>query len=257
MARRHGRRVGAAVPAILSSLAALASKPGGERQLADAVAKQSPSTPESLANTVGGSGQPASAGENLLSSLLGGSSFGSLASVIGKFTGLGEGAIRSILGMVTPVILGVLGREAGAGASGLKQLLTSQKDNFAAAMPAGLSNLLQTGGLQDANGGCCIGSEPCERNLSQRSRRRRQSGRRREPDRVRIVVELGLLGLANSRTRWAGLVFLGRRRHASAGGGDAVSRQRPSQPRQAGSSAPTCSHRSLRPSPRSTAPFAV
>ena len=146
------KALGAAVPAILSSLAALASKPGGERQLADAVAKQSPSTPESLANMVGGSGQPASAGENLLSSLLGGSSFGSLANVIGKFTGLGEGAIRSILGMLTPVILGVLGREAGAGASGLKQLLTSQKDNFAAAMPAGLSNLLQTGGLQDGMG---------------------------------------------------------------------------------------------------------
>ena len=143
------KAVGAAIPAILSSLAALVLKPGGERQLADAVAKQSPNTPESLANTVGGSGQPASAGENLLSSLLGGSSFGSLASVIGKFTGLGEGAMRSILGMLTPVILGVLGREAGAGASGLKQLLTSQKDNFAAAMPAGLSNLLQAGGLQE------------------------------------------------------------------------------------------------------------
>ena len=146
------KALGAAVPAILSSFAALASKPGGERQLADAVAKQPPGALENLANTVGGSGQSAIAGENLLSSLLGGSSFGSLANVIGKFTGLGEGAMRSILGMLTPVILGVLGREAGAGASGLKQLLTSQKDNFAAAMPAGLSNLLQAGGLQDGMG---------------------------------------------------------------------------------------------------------
>ena len=252
------KALGAAVPAILSSLAALASKPGGERQLADAVAKQSPSALENLANTVGGSGQSAIAGENLLSSLLGGSSFGSLANIIGKFTGLGEGAMRSILGMLTPVILGVLGREAGAGASGLKQLLTSQKDNFAAAMPAGLSNLLQTGGLQDGMGAAASAASRATRNLSQRSRGRRQSGRRREPDRVRIVVELGLLGLANSRTRWAGLVFLGRRRHASAGGGGAASdKGRPSQRRQARSSAPICSRRSLRPSPRSTAPFAA
>ncbi len=51
------KAVGAAVPAILSSLAALASKPGGERQLADAIAKQSPSTLESLASMIGGSGQ--------------------------------------------------------------------------------------------------------------------------------------------------------------------------------------------------------
>ena len=104
------KALGAAVPAILSSLATLVSKPGGERQLTDAVAKQPPGALENLANTVGGSGQPASAGENLLSSLLGGISFGSLANIIGKFTGLGEGAMRSILGMLTPVILGVLGR---------------------------------------------------------------------------------------------------------------------------------------------------
>ena len=146
------KAVGAAVPAILSSLATLASKPGGERQLADAIAKQSPSTLESLASMIGGSGQLSNTGGNLLSSLLGGNSFSSLANAIGKFTGLGDGAIRSILGMLTPVILGVLGREAGAGASGLSQLLTSQKDNFAAAMPAGLSDLLRTGGTQDRMG---------------------------------------------------------------------------------------------------------
>ena len=146
------KAVGAAVPAILSSLANLAAKPDGERQLADAIAKQSPSTLESLASMIGGSGQLSNTGGNLLSSLLGGSSFSSLANAIGKFTGLGDGAIRSILGMLTPVILGVLGREAGAGANGLTQLLTSQKDNFAAAMPAGLSDLLRTGGLQDRMG---------------------------------------------------------------------------------------------------------
>jgi sporulation protein YlmC with PRC-barrel domain len=139
------KAVGAAVPAVLSRLATLATKPEGERQLTDAVAKQSPRTMESFA-TIGGPVQLSDAGKSLLSSLLGAGSFSSLASGIGRFAGVGDGAARSILGMLTPVILSVLGREARGEVNGLTQLLASQRDDFAAAMPAGLSDLLRTGG---------------------------------------------------------------------------------------------------------------
>ena len=139
------KAVGAAVPAVLSRLATLATKPEGERQLTDAVAQQSPRTMESFA-TIGGPAQLSDAGTSLLSSLLGAGSFSSLASGIGRFAGVGDGAARSILGMLTPVILSVLGREAGAGANGSMQLLAAQRDDFAAAMPAALSDLLRSGG---------------------------------------------------------------------------------------------------------------
>jgi len=138
--------VGAAVPAILSSLTTLATKPGGERRLADAIAMQSPRTLENLARMDGGSALASDEGKSQLSSLLGGGSYGSLASAIGRVVGVGDGPVRSILGMLTPIILGVLGREAGSGANGLTQLLTAQKDSFEAAMPAGLSDLLRVGG---------------------------------------------------------------------------------------------------------------
>jgi len=138
--------VGAAVPAILSGLANLASKPEGARQVADAVAKQA-RTLETLANTFGGSGQLADTGKSLLSSLFGAGSFSGLANTIARFVGAGEGAMRSLLGMLAPVILGVLGRQAGTGASALSQLLASQKDNFAAAMPPGFAELLETSGF--------------------------------------------------------------------------------------------------------------
>jgi sporulation protein YlmC with PRC-barrel domain len=137
--------VAAAVPAILSSLANLASKPDGERRLADAMAKQSPRTLENLASASNGAALLADTGKSLLSSLLGAGSFTSLASAIGKFAGLGDGPVRSLLGMLVPVILGVLGRQAGAGANGLSQLLSSQRDDIAAAMPAGLSDVLRAG----------------------------------------------------------------------------------------------------------------
>ena len=146
------KAIGAAVPAILSCLASFASKPEGAQQLAGAMAKQSPHVLENLASTIGGSGPSADTGKNALSSLLGGSTFTSLAKTIGKFAGVGEGVTGSLLGMLTPIILGVLGREAGSGVSGLTQLLASQKDSFAAAMPAGLSDLMRTSGLNNQMG---------------------------------------------------------------------------------------------------------
>jgi sporulation protein YlmC with PRC-barrel domain len=146
------KAVGAAVPAILSSLANLASNPAGAQQLAGTIAKQPTNMLEGLSSMIGGSGQLADTGKSLLSSLLGSSSFSSLAKTIGRFAGVGEGVTGSILGMLTPVILGVLGREAGAGASGLTQLLASQKDSIAAAMPAGLSDLMRTSGLNNRIG---------------------------------------------------------------------------------------------------------
>jgi hypothetical protein len=138
------KAVGAAVPALFTGLANLASKPDGARQLADAVASQPPSLSESLASMGDGSRQFADAGKSALGSLFGGSTIGALASTLGRYAGVGEGSARSLLSMLTPALLGILGREAGSKASALTQLLGSQKDSFAAAMPAGLSDLLKT-----------------------------------------------------------------------------------------------------------------
>ena len=57
-----------------------------------------------------------------------------------------------MLGMLGPVVLGALGqqqRSMGLDASGLASLLTSQKDQIAAAMPSGLADQLSAAGLID------------------------------------------------------------------------------------------------------------
>ena len=57
--------------------------------------------------------------------------------------------------MFGPVVLGALGqqqRSAGLDAGGLASLLTSQKDQFAAAIPAGLADQLNASGLIDKLG---------------------------------------------------------------------------------------------------------
>jgi len=144
--------IAAAVPAILNTLTGLIDRPGGARQLADAVARQPADVLSSIANGRAGSAEMANRGTSLLTSLLGGGALGTLAATLARFAGIGEGSTRSLMGMLTPVIMGVLGNEqraAGLDANGLANLLTGQKKEITAAMPSGLSQLLEASGLNE------------------------------------------------------------------------------------------------------------
>ena len=138
------KAIGASVPSILAGLAGLASKPSGAQQRAEAVARQPADTLQNLTNLIGGRDQtgPSSNG-GALSTLLGGGSFDALANAIGRFAGIGETTTRALLGMVTPVVMGMLRQEAGTSTSALTQLLASQKDSFASAIPAGIADVFK------------------------------------------------------------------------------------------------------------------
>src|SRR5690606_25998854 len=128
-------------------LADVASKPGGARQIADMIEEQPPGLLSNLTQMLGTGGMSAERGEDMLSSLLGGGMFNTLVSTLSRFIGIGEGSTRTLIGLLTPVILGVLGREqraAGLEAGGLARMLTGPHDQIAAAMPAGLSDLLSS-----------------------------------------------------------------------------------------------------------------
>jgi hypothetical protein len=147
------KAIGGAIPALLASLADVASTPNGARQLTNTLNQQSGSL-ENLKDLIGGSGQNslAETGSNMLSGLFGGGTLDTMAQTIGKFAGIGEGASKSMLGMLGPLVLGALGqqqRSAGLDASGLASLLTSQKDQIAAAIPSGLADQLSAAGLID------------------------------------------------------------------------------------------------------------
>ena len=68
------KAIGGAVPAILASLAGVASTPNGARQLTSVVTQQQPGSLESFKSLLGGSGQStlAEAGSSMLSGLFGG-----------------------------------------------------------------------------------------------------------------------------------------------------------------------------------------
>jgi Bacterial protein of unknown function (DUF937)/PRC-barrel domain len=150
--RNVGQRATAAiVPAILSGLAGVAGTPAGSRQLANVVAQQpSDMLGKFVSSLTGSAPQTAAKGMDVLSTLLGGGVLGLLTSTLSKFLGVGEAPTRSLMGLLTPLIMGVLGQQqkaTGVDANGLARMLTQQKEEITDAMPAGLSNLLQSSGL--------------------------------------------------------------------------------------------------------------
>ncbi len=147
--------IGAAVPALLAGLSGVAQSPTGAQRIADA-AKQSSITPDNFANMLSTSGQPTFVGQGskMLASLLGDRGESTLAGTIGKFAGLGDGASTSLLGMLMPVVMGGIARQSnGLGSDAIANLLASQKDNIAAALPVDVGKMLGGTGLLDAIGG--------------------------------------------------------------------------------------------------------
>jgi hypothetical protein len=148
------KAIGGAVPALLASLADVASTPNGARQLTNAVQQQQQGSLDALKNLIGGSGQNnlAETGSSMLSGLFGDGTLDTMAQSIGKFAGLDASSSKSLLGMLGPVVLGVLGqqqRSAGLDAGGLASLLGSQKAQIAAAIPSGLADRLSAAGIVD------------------------------------------------------------------------------------------------------------
>ncbi len=144
----------AAIPGLLTALISLVSKSQGAAKLNDAVAQQEPGVLSSLAGVIGQSGQKAliDNGASVLSSLLGGTTLSGLTGALAQYAGIGEGGSKSLMGLLGPVVLGVLGnkqRSSGLDASGLAKLLTSQKDTVRTALPSGFSKYLSEAGILD------------------------------------------------------------------------------------------------------------
>jgi hypothetical protein len=144
----------AAVPALLAALISYVSKPQGATKLNDVLKKQEPGVLSSLASAIGGSGQKAliDQGSSVLTSLLGGKILSGLSSAVGQYAGIGESGSKRLMGLLGPMVLGVLGHEQrgrGLDASGLANLLTSQRDTIQAALPSGFSKYLSQAGVLD------------------------------------------------------------------------------------------------------------
>ncbi len=147
-----GKAATALAPALLRVLAGVASTPAGAQRLAGAVEKQDPGILDTLESAIGGPGQELFVKEGIgaLDLLLGGSTVAALSGAVSKLTGLGEAAVSSLAGVLTPAVLGALQKEKAANdldASGLARLLAAQKENISEALPPELGKLLGQAGV--------------------------------------------------------------------------------------------------------------
>jgi hypothetical protein len=152
-----GGASGAAIPALLSGLADLASSKDGLRRLEHAMGEQGTHTLDVFETSIGGSGVQdfISNGVRTLTSLFGRSDFSKLAGAVARFAGLNSSASSSLLGILGPLVLGVLGKAAsqqGLDSSGIAKLLRSQQDSFRAAMPSSFQEALRSSGYASAPG---------------------------------------------------------------------------------------------------------
>jgi hypothetical protein len=143
--------VGAVVPALLAAFSGLADKPGGAQSLVNTVKQQS-GVLDNFASMIGGNNLSSfiERGSSLLTSLLGSHDQAALTGAVARSAGLGQNKATSLLGMLTPVVMGLIGRQIGTRGvdiGSLTSLLASQKEQIAQALPNGMGELLDRTGL--------------------------------------------------------------------------------------------------------------
>jgi len=147
-----------AIPSLLAAFSGVAAQPGGPKKLADAATSQV-GTIDRFAGILGSGSQSSfiQQGSQMLGSLLGSSDQNALTGAISRFAGIGQGASGSLLGVLAPVVMGMIAKQQGTAQAldpgKIASLLSGQKDNIAAALPPGLGSLLSGTGLLDSLGG--------------------------------------------------------------------------------------------------------
>lgn len=149
------KAIAGGIPAIFAAFTSLVEKPGGVAKLAEAVTQQPPNVLTRVANAAGAPAQDdvIESGLRTLTSLMGGGNVSMLANALDKSAGLGEDGAKGLMGLLSPLVLGVLGqqqRSGGLNASGLAQLLQSQKTTIARALPSDVAKQLSGSGILDS-----------------------------------------------------------------------------------------------------------
>ncbi|WP_338872457.1 OmpA family protein [Spirosoma sp. SC4-14] len=151
------------LPAVLGGIIQKASEPGGPSTIMNLIGQLTTpnrNTGEVIGSTNGVLGQLddlingksgqfsslLSVGSDLVSSLFGNKA-ASIAEAISSFSGVKQSSASSLMSLVSPILLSLIGKKMtddGSGPVGLTNLLNSQAPLVEAAVPSGLASLLST-----------------------------------------------------------------------------------------------------------------
>ena len=154
--------VNAAVPAILGGLMKKASTPKGAGDLFGMLDDHDGGLLDDIGRAIGGGRHESMIEKGMkLISMLFGSQQNSIIGSIAKVAGFGDKSTGSLLGILAPIVMGVLGkqrRSSGLDVGGLTNLLMSQKDHVASSLPGNLRNDLGISNLLDAGSNAVAGA---------------------------------------------------------------------------------------------------
>jgi len=141
------RAVPAGIPAILAGLLGKANDSSAMGSLFSLIKDPANdgSALSNLSGLLGGGGAALAGLGGKFLNLLFGDRLGAITGALGQSTGVRTSTGSSILGLIAPLVMAFLGNRArteGLNASGLSNLLLSQKDSILSALPPGLSSLL-------------------------------------------------------------------------------------------------------------------
>ncbi len=148
--------VGYAVPTIVGALMKQASSPSGARELASHLDRTDTTVLTNLPSTLSsGAKSVMDVGASSARSLFG-MPMNAVTDALSRASGMGKGAITSLLALVTPIVMSVvakLKRDQGLDANGLASLLSGQSSYLAGLLPAGLAATLGINHLVDTTAG--------------------------------------------------------------------------------------------------------
>jgi outer membrane protein OmpA-like peptidoglycan-associated protein len=159
------------VPTVIAGLANMASTTSGAQELSrmlDSGGYDGRALDGVASMLSGGAAtkSAAAAGGSILDTLFG-SKLGGIADALARVAGIRGGSAHSLLALVAPIVMHVLGRQRSAlgGTSALIGLLAEQKGALAGLLPAGLGSLLGLPGLSDLGSTVASAASPITREV--------------------------------------------------------------------------------------------
>ena len=140
-----------AIPSILGGVLKKVMSPGGADEVFKQVQDNDGSILDNIGDILGGGNHQGviDQGTGLLEGLLGGN-LANVISLITKISGMKSGSVGGLLGLLGPILMGLLGKQQSAQGwdlAGFTSMLTDQKSNLANALPQGAIDAVGLGDL--------------------------------------------------------------------------------------------------------------
>ncbi|MCC7246227.1 MAG: DUF937 domain-containing protein, partial [Saprospiraceae bacterium] len=153
------KALGGLAPTILSGILNKSSDSGAMGSIFNALSNFDSNTLNNLGSLIGGGNLAHNDPKDIAGQFLGslfGSKVPAITNAVSSFSGIKQSSTSSLLGLVGPLIMGVLSKKISSGGlnvSGLANMILGEKANILGALPTGMGSILGLADLGGSTGG--------------------------------------------------------------------------------------------------------